>query len=410
MEMSQAEQKEFDKQWEILSQGVFEITPENEFKKMLAHSIMSKKPLRVKCGIDPTLSDIHLGHIIPYKKMRQFQDLGHIGVVVIGDYTAQIGDPSGKNESRVALTKEVVKKNAAEYMEQLFTVLDKNKTEIRYQSEWFEKVSLAEIMSWAAETTMAKLLSHETFSNRIEQNLSLGLHEMFYPVLQGMDSVFIHADVELGGSDQKFNVLMGRDYQKHRGTRPQAAILLPLIMGLDGAQKMSKSLGNFIAIRDEAFDKFGKVMSIPDSLMENYAQYVAGFSISERQDFLNGLKNQTLHPNEAKKILATNIVAFFHGEEVANAMREQFERVFAQKKIPDEMEDFSFTSGMSLVEILVKSGLCESNADAKRMITQNAVSVVDGEKLQKIDQIIDASFENKILKVGKRRFVKLALA
>lgn len=398
---------EFKRQWEILSRGIIEITPESEFTKMLAHSIDSGKPLRVKCGIDPTNTDIHIGHMVPYKKMRQFQDLGHTGIVVIGDYTARIGDPTGKNESRPALSKEEVANNARTYMDQVFTILDKDKTEIRFQSEWFEKVGLDTILSWAAETTVSKLIAHDTFKKRLENNESLGLHELFYPLLQGMDSVFIEADVELGGSDQKFNVLMGRDYQKHRNQRPQVAILMPLLMGTCGTQKMSKSLGNYIGVSDEAFDKFGKVMSIPDELMANYATYASSMSPIEIEKFTNELKDNFIHPNEAKKQLASNIVSIYHGVEVGAEMREQFERVFAKKKLPDDVLEFKFTPGDKLISILVNSGLLESNGEVRRMIKQGAVSFVDGEKITDTEIEIPSDKAGQVIKVGKRKFIKL---
>jgi len=405
--ISEEVQREFDRQWEILSSNVVEITPTDEFKKMLLHSIKEKKPLRVKCGIDPTNPDIHLGHLVPYKKMRQFQDLGHIGVVVIGDYTAQIGDPTGKNESRQSLGAEETLKNAQSYMDQVYTVLDKERTEVCYQSSWFKEVSLQDLLKWASETTVAKLLSHDTFKNRLDENNSLSLHELFYPVLQGMDSVFIKADVELGGSDQKFNVLMGRDYQKHRNMRPQIAMLLPLIMGTDGAQKMSKSLGNYIGINDEPFDQFGKVMSIPDELMVNYTKYVSGFSFEDKKSFIDKLNKDEIHPNEAKKQLASNIVSFFHGENIGLEMREQFEKVFAKKKVPDDLPEFEVKEAILLIDLLRESKLCASNGEARRMLKQNAVSIIDEGKIQDESLSFSSSDKGKVIKVGKRRFVKL---
>ena len=363
--------------------------------------------LRVKCGIDPTNTDVHIGHMVPYKKMRQFQDLGHIGIVVIGDYTARIGDPTGKNESRPSLSEEMVKQYAKDYMEQVFTILDESKTEVRYQSEWFEDAGLSTVLSWAAETTVAKLVSHDTFKKRLENGDSLGLHELFYPVLQGIDSVFIKADVELGGSDQKFNVLMGRDYQKHREQRPQIAMLMPLLMGTCGTQKMSKSLGNYIGIKDEPFDKFGKVMSIPDELMNNYALYASQMNLEQRGEFSAKLASGELHPNEAKKQLACSVVSVYHGQESATQMREQFERVFAKKKLPDEVPEFTFPRGEKLIVSLVSSKLLSSNGEARRMIKQGAVSVVDGDKIQDTEIVITDDFANKIIKVGKRKFLKL---
>jgi len=400
-------EKEFKRQLEVLEFAVTEITPYDEFKLMLKKSIEKNIPLRVKCGIDPTNVDVTLGHLVPYGKMRAFQDLGHIGVVIIGDYTARIGDPTGKTESRPTLSKEQVKINGEKYMEQVYSILDKDRTEIRYQSEWFNKTDLQELMSWASETTVAKLLGHETFSSRLEQERPLGLHELFYPVLQGMDSVFVKADVELGGSDQKFNVLMGRDYQKARNMRPQVAILTPLLTGLCGTQKMSKSLGNYIGVLDEPFDKFGKVMSIPDDLMENYFKYAARVSPEQLKKYLKDLSSGELHPNEAKKQLAQKVVAIFHGEEVAEKMRQQFEAVFKKGKIPDEVPEYELTKNEELIYILTQSEILSSNSEVRRMCKQKAIGVVDGEKFEDPAQILDTSFKGKVLKIGKRKFLKL---
>ncbi len=398
---------EATRQFELLTYGAIEIIPSEDLKKMLVESLLNKKPLRVKCGIDPTNVDVHLGHTIPYRKMRQFQDLGHIGVVVIGDYTARIGDPTGKSESRKSLTEEEVEHNAKKYLEQVYKVVDSQKTEIRFQSEWFGKVGLNEVVHWAMETTVSKLLSHETFSERLHHGGSLGLHELFYPVLQGIDSVYVHADVELGGTDQKFNILMGRDYQKHRQMRQQVAMTMPIILGTCGQQKMSKSLNNYIGVLDEPFDQFGKVMSIPDDLMSDWALYVSGWNKNEIQQFQQNLKNQTLHPNIAKKMLAEAVVSYFHGIDIGQKMRTQFENVFAKKSIPDEVSEYAFTAGDKLIEVLVKSGMLASNSEARRLITQNGLGYADGDKIQDEKLILDEGFKGKILKVGKKKFLKL---
>lgn len=398
---------EAERQFEILTYSVIEVIPADDFKKMLINSLVNKKPLRVKCGIDPTNVDVHLGHTIPYRKMRQFQELGHIGVVVIGDYTARIGDPSGKSESRKSLSEEEVKFNAQKYLEQVFKVVDPKKTEVRFQSEWFSKVGLVDVVQWAMETTVAKLLSHETFANRLHQGGSLGLHELFYPVLQGIDSVYIKADVELGGTDQKFNILMGRDYQKHRNQRPQVAMTMPIILGTCGQQKMSKSLNNYIGVLDDPFDQFGKVMSIPDILMNEWAMHVSGWTKSEIEKFKDGLKNNTLHPNVAKKMLAEAVVAYFHGVEMGKKMKDQFENVFAKKHIPDEMTEYKFNKGEKLVEVLVKSGMLASNSEVRRLMQQNGLGFAEGEKISDEKLVLDDSYKNKVLKIGKKKFLKL---
>ncbi len=406
-QLDPAVEKEVQRQLEILSFGVSEITPQEDLVTMLRHSIANNQPLRVKCGIDPTATDVHLGHTVPYRKMRQFQDLGHTGVVIIGDYTASIGDPTGRNDSRPPLSHEQIKSNAARYMEQVYTVVDENRTEIRFQSEWFKDVSLRDVIGWAGQTTVAKLVSHDTFAKRLAEGHSLGLHELFYPVLQGIDSVYVKADVELGGTDQKFNVLMGRDYQKHAGLRPQVAMLLPIITGTCGTQKMSKSLGNTIGIMDEPFDKFGKTMSIPDSLMLEWWKYVGNVDAKTYAVIEAGLKDGSLHPNECKKRLGSAIVTFFHGEDVGLAMREQFENVFKNKQLPDDVADFKFERNQGLLDLMVAAQLVPSKAEARRMVAQNAVSIVDGDKLTSVEQKIDESFAGKVIKVGKRKFARL---
>lgn len=406
-QLDPAVEKEIQSQLAHLKFGVSEITPEDEFVKMLRHSLSTDTPLRVKCGIDPTGADVHLGHLVPYRKMRQFQDLGHIGVVIIGDYTASIGDPSGKNESRPPLDANTIKLNARKYMDQVYTVVDPDRTEVCHQTDWFEDSTLRDVLSWAGQTTAAKLLSHDTFKERLEKGFPLGLHELFYPVLQGVDSVFIKSDVELGGSDQRFNVLMGRDYQKNAGQRPQVAMLLPIITGTCGTQKMSKSLNNYIGILDEPFDKFGKVMSIPDQLMIEWYQYLTDIGEVEFQKLKKGIEDGSEHPNEAKKELAYRIVSFFHGATVGHEMREQFENVFKKKELPDDIPEFEFESGALLVTVLAESGLLGSKGEGRRLIKQKAVGTPSGEKFSDPEMQLDDSHRGQIVKVGKRKFLKL---
>lgn len=398
---------EVERQFKLLSFGTVEITPENEFKQMLRTSIKNAVPLRVKCGIDPTGTDVHLGHTVPFRKMRQFQDLGHLGVVIIGDYTASIGDPTGRNEARPALTTEQIKINSQRYMEQVYTVLNRDRTELCYQTEWFSERTLRDVISWAAQTTVAKLLSHETFRHRLDAGNPLQLHELFYPVLQGVDSVYVKADVELGGSDQKFNVLMGRDYQKNIGMRQQVAMLLPIITGTCGTQKMSKSLCNTIGILDEPFDKFGKIMSIPDRLMLEYFQYIGDVTPEEFGQLKTGMESGSLHPNETKKLLAQKVVSYFHGKDTGSEMRAQFEAVFKKGGIPDDTPEYKFERGETLLNLLYAAELVASKAEGRRMLSQSAVSIVDGEKLTAPDLLVDESYAGKVLKVGKRRFLIL---
>jgi len=410
IELNDVQEQEFNRQWEALAFGVSEITPEDDFRKMLRHSIKVGQPLRVKCGIDPTSVDVHLGHTVPYRKMRQFQDFGHIGVVIIGDYTASIGDPSGQNESRPPLDSVTVQSNAKKYMEQIFTVLNPEKTEVCYQTEWFSEVGLKDLLLWAGQTTVAKLLGHDTFKNRLDEGNSLSLHELFYPVLQGIDSVYVKADVELGGTDQRFNVLMGRDYQKNKGMRPQVAMLLPIITGTCGSQKMSKSLNNYIGILDEPFDKFGKIMSIPDELMPEYFKYVSGMDHLTASKIISDLESGDLHPNEAKKSLASRVVSYFHGAETGAKMREQFENVFKKKNVPDEIPELQVSESVSVLDLMIKGSLIPSKKEGRRLLDQGAVSFIDGDKVTDPSMNIDNTFDQKILKVGKRKFLKLVFS
>lgn len=399
--------QEVQHQLAILKFGTLEITPEDEFIAMLAQSIETSVPLRVKCGIDPTRTDVHLGHFVPYRKMRAFQDLGHTGIVIIGDYTARIGDPTGRDTSRPTLSREQVLTNCKFYEEQLLKVLNPKQTEFRYQSEWYEGTSLEEVLSWGMQTTVAKLISHETFAHRIKQGLSLGLHELLYPVLQGIDSVEVKADVELGGSDQKFNVLMGRDYQRHRGLRAQCAMLMPLVTGLDGKQKMSSSLDNYIGIQDNSLSMFGKIMSAPDHLILEYFKYLANIPPEEYQFRKEQQDKEDIHPNEAKKQLATQVVTLFYGEEVAKKERQQFEQVFAQKKLPDHIPAQDFISGQSLLEVVVESGLFSSKSEVRRVASQGGMGFVEGDKILDPNLTLESHHGNQIIKMGKRKFLKL---
>ena len=400
-------EKDWRRQWAVLSFGTADITPREEFEAMLKDSASKGVPLRVKCGIDPTASSVHLGHSVPYRKMRQFQEFGHTGVVVIGDYTAAIGDPTGRDESRPPLSREDIGRNAEQYMEQIYRIVLKERTEIRYQSEWFGSVGLEEVISWASQTTTAKLLGHDTFKKRLEEGLPLSLHELLYPVLQGIDSVSIKADVELGGTDQRFNVLMGRDYQKHAGMRPQTAVLLPLLTGTCGTQKMSKSLGNTIGLLDEPFDQFGKVMSIPDRILLEYYEFLLGMDPEEFEAVKTALESGDLHPNTAKKDLGQRIVSSFWGDKTALEMRERFESVFREGRPPEDTPTYRYKRGETVAVVLTASGLLPSKKEVKRMTAQGAVRFVDGEKIRDEKMILDESAQNRMIKVGKRKFLKL---
>ncbi|MCK9557677.1 MAG: tyrosine--tRNA ligase [Candidatus Cloacimonetes bacterium] len=395
----------FEHEMKIITKSVEEIIPLDELKGKLAKSAKSGKPLRIKYGIDPTGFDIHIGHLVPIRKMRDFQDLGHTGVIIIGDFTAQIGDPTGRDDSRPPLTHEQVKINSEKYMDQLFTILKPEQTEIRYQSEWFGGMGMADVLKLLGKFTLAQFMAHDTFRNRYEQGLSLGMHELMYPVLQGYDSVAIESDVELGATEQKFNILCGRDMQRYFGMEQQIAVLSPILLGTDGVNKMGKSLNNYIAVFDVPADKYGKVMSIPDSLIMNYYNYATSYDTDRLEQVKQELAKGT-NPMVLKKQLAWEIVKLYHGEEEAQKAQEGFENLFSKKEIPEDIPEYEVSeTSMKLAQLLVQSGLCSSNSEAKRLIQGGGVSL-DGEKISVFDAEVEIR-DAAILRAGKRKFLKL---
>ncbi len=395
----------FENELKVIKKGVEEIIPVDELLKKLEKSAKTGVPLRIKYGIDPTGYDVHIGHLVPIRKMREFQDMGHIGVIIIGDFTAQIGDPTGRDDSRPPLTKEQILENSAKYMEQLFTVLDPARTEIRYQTEWFGSMGMTDVIKLMGKFTLAQFLAHDTFRNRYEQGLPLGMHEIMYPILQGYDSVAIQSDVELGATEQKFNILAGRDMQRYFGQEQQVAVLSPILMGTDGVNKMSKSMNNYIAVFDSPQEKFGKVMSIPDKLIVNYYNYATTLHPDEIQKIKEELESG-VNPMLSKKRLGWEIVKLYHGAEAADEARSAFEKQFSQKEIPDEMPEFSSPEqSLKLIRILTENGLCETNGEAKRLIMQGAVSV-DGTKYTAIDTEIEL-VDGMVIKCGKRKYLRI---
>lgn len=395
----------FENELKVIKKGVEEIIPVDELLKKLEKSAKTGVPLRIKYGIDPTGYDVHIGHLVPIRKMREFQDMGHIGVIIIGDFTAQIGDPTGRDDSRPPLTKEQILENSAKYMEQLFTVLDPARTEIRYQTEWFGSMGMTDVIKLMGKFTLAQFLAHDTFRNRYEQGLALGMHEIMYPILQGYDSVAIQSDVELGATEQKFNILAGRDMQRYFGQEQQVAVLSPILMGTDGVNKMSKSMNNYIAVFDPPAEKFGKVMSIPDKLIVNYYNYATTLHPDEIQKIKEELESG-VNPMLSKKRLGWEIVKLYHGAEAADEARSAFEKQFSQKEIPDEMPEFSSPEqSLKLIRILTENGLCETNGEAKRLIMQGAVSV-DGTKYTAIDTEIEL-VDGMVIKCGKRKYLRI---
>lgn len=393
-----------DEQIRTLKRGVAEIVPEDELRQKLERSVQTGKPLRVKLGIDPTASDIHLGFAVVLRKLRQWQDLGHTAVLIIGDRTATIGDPTGRSETRPQLSLEEVRRNAETYTEQIFRILDPNRTEVRYNSEWLDKLTLSDLVFIASQMTVARMLERDDFSQRFESEQPIALHEFLYPLMQAYDSVAIQADVEMGGLDQKFNILTGRDLQRAYGQEPQIAFLMPLLIGLDGVRKMSKSFGNYIGIAEPPKEMFGKVMRIPDELMRQWFILCTDVSESEVDEILAG------HPMEAKKRLAWEIVKLYHGEEEANKAKAEFERVFQQRELPTEIPTVEVEPEllqMTIADLLVALELVASKNEAKRLINEGAVEL-NGKRISDWREVI-AVRTGDILRIGKRKFAKLVV-
>jgi len=391
-----------------LIRGCDALYTQPELEKLLLAAADSGRQLRIKLGLDPTAPDIHLGHTVVLRKVRQFQDLGHKAVIVIGDYTARIGDPSGVNKTRPILVREQIDAHAATYIEQAGKVLDTSpgKLEIRKNGEWLAGLRLVDILRLTSQMTVARMMERDTFEKRFGDGVPIGIHEFLYPLMQGYDSVCIAADVELGGTDQTFNNLVGRQLQANAGQRSQIVMIMPILAGLDGVEKMSKSKGNYIGVTDEPNDMFGKVMSIPDKLMDNYFTLLTELGRPEIDALLDA---EQTHPRDAKARLGKLIVTTYHGAEAARAAAEEFDRVFARGQVPAEMPELAIgADGVGIVELIVRAGFASSNGEARRLITQNAVSL-DGEKVTDAHAHVTPP-AGAVLKVGKRRFARIALA
>jgi len=400
--MTPKEKPDITRQMELLMRGVDGAYTAAELEQRLAEAEREQRPLRVKLGLDPTAPDIHIGHSVVLRKLRQFQDLGHKAVLIIGDYTARIGDPSGQNATRPVLSPEQIEANARTYFDQAGKILDTTapKLEVRYNSEWLDKLTLAEILRLMGQMTVARMLERDTFALRYRREIPIGLHEFLYPLMQAYDSVCVRADVELGGTDQTFNNLCGRDIQRAFGQKPQIVLVLPLLVGLDGKEKMSKSKGNSVGVTDEPNDMFGKIMSIPDALMENYFTLLTDLPTGEIRKLVD--PEQT-HPRRAKATLARTIVARYHGAEAADAAAAEFDRVFSARQNPSEMPQIEVPAGrIGIVDLVVKAGFAPSRSMARRLVVQNAVSV-DGEKITDTDASVEPA-SGQVLRVGKRRF------
>ena len=379
-----------------IKRGVSEIISEDELTKKLERSLESKVPLRIKAGFDPTAPDIHLGHSVLLRKLRLFQDLGHNVIFLIGDFTARIGDPSGQNKTRPTMSDADVRRNAATYQEQAFKILDPARTEIVFNNDWFSQMSMANILELLQHSTVSQILVRADFKKRMKEDADIRVNEFMYPILQAYDSVHLKADVELGGTDQKFNLLLGRQLQKDYAQIPQVVICLPLLEGLDGVNKMSKSLGNYIGINESAAQMFGKIMSVSDELMYKYYELLT-------DEDLSGIKE--MHPKEAKENLAAIIISQYHNVLMANAAKDEFEKIFKNKEIPADVPEYRITIPVKIIDLLAESKAVSSRNEARRLIQQGAVTF-QNEKIKDENCLIRGS---GILKAGNRRFLKIIL-
>lgn len=393
-------------QFRLISHGVADLLPEDEFKKKLEKSVATNTPLIVKLGLDPTAPDIHLGHTVVLRKLKLFQDFGHKVIILIGDFTARIGDPTGKSVTRPPWTEEQVITNAKTYQEQIFKVLDPEKTEVRFNSEWLSKLDFADVLKLASKYTVARMLERDDFHKRYTEGRPISIHEFMYPLMQGYDSIALKADVEFGGTDQTFNLLMGRHLQGEEGMSEQTIITMPILEGLDGVQKMSKSLGNYIGISEAPSEMYGKAMSIPDELMMRYFMLVTDMSIEEQEQLSKDLESGAAHPRDVKMKLAHTIVRLYHGEEAANFGQNEFVRVFQKHAMPTDIPEYKVAiteEPVFVPQLLSDAGLTASNGEARRSIKAGAFKI-DGEKCNEEHILLK---DGMVLQVGKRKFIKI---
>jgi len=401
-----------EEQIKIIAKGANEIINLDDLRQKLERSQQKGVPLIVKLGLDPTAPDIHLGHTVVLRKIKQFQDLGHRAVIIIGDFTGMIGDPTGRSKTRKQLTSEEVVKNAKTYEKQIFKILDKEKTEVRFNSEWLSKLNFADVINLASKCTVARMLERDDFQNRFQEHESIGVHEFFYPLMQGYDSVELKADVELGGTEQRFNILMGRNLQKDYGQECQVAMFMPILEGTDGIEKMSKSLGNYIGINEEPNDIYGKVMSIPDKLITRYFELVTDIHPDELVVINEELNAGNVNPRDIKMKLAREITALYHGFEAGTLAEEHFKLVFQKREMPVNIAEYEITpsvidtDGLDVVKFLVQIGFSSSNSEARRLITQGALKI-NG---QKIDALKVTNFnDGDVIQAGKLKFARIRI-
>jgi tyrosyl-tRNA synthetase len=409
-ELSSSQRAEFERQLAILKTGAVEIIPEEDFKAKLAESIREQRPLKVKLGLDPSAPDIHLGHTVVIRKLKQFQDLGHQVQLVIGDFTGRIGDPSGRSEIRKPLTEEQVQANARTYVEQYGKILDMERTKVYFNSQWLAPLTFEDVIRLAGTMTLARMLERDDFQKRYTENLPISLHEFFYPLMQGYDSVALETDIEIGGTDQTFNLLVGRHLQRERNLPAQVIMTFPLLEGLDGVQKMSKSLGNYIGINDAPQDMYGKTMSVPDELMLRYYELTTDISPEDLEAMKAGLADGSVHPRDAKMGLAYRLVRMYHGEEAAKEAEQHFRTVFQQNALPEDIPEIIWAGEpkANIIDLLQAAQLVPSRSEGRRMVEQGAVRV-NQERVEDSRQEFSLDAE-LIIQVGKRKFTKLVPA
>ncbi len=405
--MSAVKFPSLNEQMDIIKRGAVEIIPEEELVKKIEKSIKESKPLNIKLGCDPSRPDLHIGHSVVLRKLAQFQILGHQAILIVGDFTGMIGDPSGRNSTRPALTLEQTRINGESYFNQASKILDKNKTKIVYNSEWLGKMNFEEVIKLASKYTVARMIERDDFTKRFKAGEPISVHEFLYPLAQAMDSVAIKSDVELGGTDQKFNLLVGRDIQREFGLEPQVILTMPLLIGTDGVEKMSKSLDNYIGITDEPSQIYGRTLSIPDNLIYTYFELATNVSKQKLNEIKSALSDGKTNPRDLKRELARTLVEMYYDRESAITAEKEFDNIFINKGLPDDLEEFSIgdKKEMNILDLIVLVNFAPSKGEARRLVIQGGVSV-DGEKISDIQKIISLQ-KGMILKVGKRKFIKL---
>ncbi|HPN39094.1 MAG TPA: tyrosine--tRNA ligase [Melioribacteraceae bacterium] len=397
-----------NEQMDIIKRGTSEIIPEEELAKKIEKSIKTNTPLKIKFGCDPTRPDLHLGHSVVLRKLAQFQEIGHHAILIIGDFTGMIGDPSGRNATRPPLTIEETKANAQSYLEQAVKILDKNETEVVFNSSWLGTMKFDDVIKLSSKYTVARMLERDDFTKRFKAGIPISIHEFLYPLAQAMDSVVIKSDVELGGTDQKFNLLVGRDLQREYGQEPQSIITFPLLVGTDGVEKMSKSYNNYIGITDSPKDIYGKTLSIPDSLIYTYFELTTDVSNDELLEIKSSLEKNNVNPRDIKRKLARKLVAMYHNEEDSLNAEREFDEIFVKKGLPDEIPNFILNledKKIEILDLMVLTKTAPSKGEARRLVLQGGVSI-NGEKITDIKAVININ-HGDILKVGKRNFIKL---